>query len=157
MSFETQMPRSFEDILSLPVEEVKVPIPLPPGQYLAMVGDHEVTKKGKKETPCVVLKVQLMQALDQTPAFQQSLVDVLNGKPLMDVPISYTLWLTSDAAFRLKIFLLDHLGIEAGTLKEALAYSRGKQFVATIAQYPITRDGEDPRVGMEIKSTSKAG
>jgi hypothetical protein len=156
-SFETQMSPSFENILSMPVAEVKVPVPLPPGQYLAMIdGQPAFAQKGKNKTDCVVFPVQLLQALDQSPAFQQSLVDVLKGKLLTQVSLDYTLWVTPDAAFRLKTFLLDHLGIEAGTLKEAIAYAPGKQLIVTIGHYTTTRDGEMPRVGMEIKSTSKA-
>jgi hypothetical protein len=154
---EIQMSRSFEDILSLPVEEVKVPIPLPPGQYLSKIdGQPNITQKGKKNTDCVIFPVQLVQALDQSPAFQQSLADALNGKMLTQVRLDHTLWVTPDAAFRLKIFLLDVLGIEAKTLREAIAYAPGKQLIVTIGHYTTTRDGEMPRVGMEIKSASKA-
>jgi hypothetical protein len=156
-SFETHVSQLFKEILNMPVQEVKVPTPLPAGQYLAViVGQPVLTQKGKKNTDCVIFPVQMLQALDQSPAFQQSLVDALKGKMLTEVRLDYTLWVTPDAAFRLKIFLLDHLGIEAGTLREAIAYAPGKQFIATISHYTTTRDGEDPRIGMEIKSTSKA-
>jgi hypothetical protein len=148
---------SFQDILNTPMEEIKPPKPLPPGEYLAIIdGQPEVTQRGKNNNHCVVFPLRLVQALDSSPAFQQQVHDALEGKQISDVKLSNTLWLTNDAAYRLKNFLSDHLGIVARTPSEALSQAPGKQLIVSIGHYIVQKEGEEPRIGMEIKSTGKA-
>jgi len=148
---------SFQDILNTPMEDIKPPKPLPPGEYLSLIdGQPEITQRGKNQNHCVVFPIKLVQPLDQTPAFQQQLVDALEGKALTEVKLSNTMWLTPDSAYRLKNFLSDHLGIDARTPSEAISQAAGKQLIVTIGHYIIQKEGEEPRIGMEIKSTAKA-
>jgi hypothetical protein len=155
---ETHMSQpSFEDILSMPIADIKPPKPLPAGEYLALIESHEVTEKGKNKNHCVIFSIRPTQALNQDPTFQQDLIDALEGKNLRDRKLSHTLWLTPDAAYRLRIFLIDHLGLEdVSNLKHALSMVSGKELIVTIGHYVSTREGEAPQVGMEIKATAKA-
>lgn len=148
---------SFEDILNTPVNEHKPPKPLPPGEYLGLIdGQPELTQRGKNQTHCVVFPIKLMQALNQSPTFQQELTEALEGKSLSDVRLSNTMWMTPDSAYRLGQFLNDHLGIEGVSTREAISMSQGKQLIVTVGHYVVTREGEAPRIGMEIKSTARA-
>jgi hypothetical protein len=147
---------NFTDVLSIQLEDIKPLKPLPAGQYLALINDYETTQKGKNNTSCIVFKLRLMQALDQTPAFQEQLYDALDGRSLNDIPISHILWLTPDSMYRTKIFFEDHLGIRGMAINQALANAVGKQLIVTIGHYVIERENEPPRVAMEIKSTAKA-
>jgi hypothetical protein len=148
---------SFQDILNTPMEDIKPPKPLPPGEYLGIIdGQPEITQRGKNQNHCVIFPIKLVQALDSSPAFQQQLIEALEGKSLTEVKLSNTMWLTPDSAYRLKSFLTDHLGIKAGTPTEAISQAMGKQLLVTIGHYIVQKEGEAPRVGMEIKSTAKA-
>ena len=91
-----------------------------------------------------------MQALDTSPAFQEQLIEALDGRSLSDVPISHILWLTPDSMYRTKSFFEDHLGIRGMGIGDALANAVGKQLIVVIGHYE--RDGQ---IRMEIKSTAK--
>jgi hypothetical protein len=148
---------NFTDILNQDFDTMKPPKPLPPGEYLAIIADQpEITQRGKNNNHCVVFPIKLVQALDQSPKFQSEIAEALDGKSLSDIRLQNTLWLTPDAAYRLKAFLQDHLGIDAKNASEAIAQSPGKQLIVTIGHYVSNKEGEAPRVGMEIRATAKA-
>ena len=63
------MNANFAEILSMQLDDIKPLKPLPAGQYLAIVVDEpEVTQKGKNSNSCIIFKLRLMQALDQSPS-----------------------------------------------------------------------------------------
>src|SRR5262249_51443580 len=125
---------SFEDILNRPMEDLTAPKPLPVGEYLGIIEKYEITQRGKNQNHCVVFTIRLAQALNQDPSFQRDLIEALDGKPLSDKKLPYVLWLTEDSAFRLRIFLVDHLGIEGMTkVTEALASTGGKELIVSIS------------------------
>ena len=127
------MNANFAEILSMQLDDIKPLKPLPAGQYLAIVVDEpEVTQKGKNSNSCIIFKLRLMQALDQSPAFQEQLYDALDGKSLSEIVLKHTLWLTPDAIYRVKIFFEDHLGIRGMAIKEARANAIGKELIVTI-------------------------
>jgi hypothetical protein len=145
---------TFQDILSMPMDDIKPPKPLPIGEYIGLIdGSPEVTQRGKNNNHCVVFPIRLAQPVRVD---QLALTEALDGKALTDVKLNYTLWLTPDSVHRLKSFLVDHLGIEAGNLNEAISQAPGKQLMVSIGHYVSSREGEAPRVGMEIKATAKA-
>ena len=148
---------SFQDILNTPMDEIKAPKPLPPGEYVALIdGQPEITQRGKNQNHCVIFPLKLLEAVNVTPAFQQQLHEALEGKALTDVKLSTTFWVTPDSAYRLRNFLVDHLGIPSKMKpQEAIAMTQGRQLVVSLGHYITQREGEEPRVGMEVKSTAK--
>jgi hypothetical protein len=147
-------PSSFADILNVPVNSANPPKPLPPGEYLGVInGVPEPAKRGPKETECVLFSVKLARPINVD---QQALNEALDGKSLSDVKLTHTVWITPDSVWRLKQFLVDHLGItvtDTTTFSEALAYAPGKELKVIISHYASKVDG---RIGMEIKSTGRA-
>jgi hypothetical protein len=149
---------SFQDILDTPMDEIKPPQPLPPGPYIALINGHpEIAQRGRNNNHCVIVSTKLVQALDTSPGFQQQLVEALNGKPLSDIQLKHTFWLTDDSKYRLANFLTDYLGVPKGkSISEGIAQIDGKQIIANVGHYTSEKEGEAPRVGMEIKSFAKA-
>ena len=145
---------AFQDILSMPLDDIKPPKPLPIGEYLGLIdGVPEITQRGKNNNHCVVFPIRLAQPVRVDPG---ALTEALDGKSLSDVKLNHTLWLTPDSVHRMKAFLVDHLGIEAKNLQEAIGQAPGKQLMVSIGHYVTSKEGEAPRVGMEIKATAKA-
>src|SRR5215831_2108245 len=143
---------NFQDILNTQLEEIKPPKPLPPGEYLGLIMDEpQITQRGKNQNHCVVFPIKLIQAISQDAAFQQELTNALEGKAIGDVKLSHMLWLTPDSAFRLKVFLVDHLGIEgAATPAQAISMARGRNLIISLGHYVNQREGEAPTIGMDI-------
>lgn len=144
---------SFQDILNKPAAEIEAPKPLPVGTYLALVdGQPEFNKIGKNNTDCVEFKLKLAQAGDDVD--QAILLEQLKGKPLSEKSIKHRLFITEDAVWRLKKFLVEDLGIEEGTrgLGEMIPEAMGKQVYVTLGHRP-SDDGK--QIYMEVKDTAK--
>lgn len=145
---------SFTEILNTPFEDIKPPKPLPAGEYLGLVdGVPEITKRGKNDTDCIVFPIRLVQPVNVDAT---ALAEALDGKALTDIKLSHTVWVTPESAWRMKAFLKDHLGIKATNGSQALAEAPGKQLMVTIGHYVTNKDGEAPRVGMQINATARA-
>lgn len=143
---------SFQDILNTPIDQIKPPKPLPIGTYLCVVeGQPEITKIGKKETDAIIFQLKPMQAMPDVD--QSSLLDALEGKSLTEVRLRHTLWGTADAAWRLKQFLVDHLGIAGSSMAEMVSSAMGRQVLVTLGH---RTDGIPPQVFMDVKGTAKA-
>jgi|SRR6516162_1100558 len=151
---------SFQDILQVPMEQIKSPDPLPPADYLGLIiNPPEVTQKGKNNTDCVIFSVKLAQCLSPDPNVQTAVGKALDGKPLSDVKLNYLMWATPDSAYRIKQFLQNTLQITgAANLSEALSMVPGRQLVVSLGHYNANKDkpGEDPQIAMEIKATKPA-
>lgn len=142
---------NFQDILNRPMDDIEAPVPLPPGTYLCIIdGQPVIAKLGKNETPAATFNLKFMQPGQDVS--QQALIDALKGKTLPDRTIKHTFWITEDAAWRLKQFLKDHLGIEATNLAEALNQSMGRQIYVNIG-HRASDDGS--QIYMDVKSTAK--
>jgi hypothetical protein len=144
---------SFSDVLNKPSTAVEAPKALPVGTYLCIVsGQPEIVQRGQKGNHCVDFNLQCAQA--QPDVDQQALIDSLKGASLSDKKIRHTLWVTDDAAWRLKQFLVDHLGVEEGskTLGEMIPESMGKQVLVTLG-HRASQDGT--QIYAEVKGTAK--
>lgn len=145
---------NFQDILSKPAAQIEPPKPLPVGTYLCIIdGQPEFAKIGKDQTDCLNFKLKPMQALpdvDQT-ALQESLSA---GQSLSDKSIRHRLFLTEASIWRLKQFLVDHLGIEEGskTLGELIPEAQGRQVNVSLG-HRVSDDGQ--QVFTEVKGTAK--
>lgn len=147
------MAGNFQDILNKPSAEIEAPKPLPVGTYLALVdGQGEFKKIGKNNTDCVEFKMKLVQAGEDVD--QQALLESLNGKALNERHIINRQFVTEDAVWRLKKFLVEDLQIEEGTksLGQLIPEAMGRQCYVTIG-HRASDDGS--QIYMEIKQTAK--
>jgi hypothetical protein len=143
---------NFMDILNQPADDIKVPQALPTGTYLCIIdGQPEITKVGKKETDAVIFSFKPVQPTEDVD--QQALQTALDGSALADKKIRYTMWGTPDAAYRIKNFLVDHLGIPSTSLGQMIPQAMGKQVLVNIGH---RTDGNPPQIYMDVKSTAKA-
>ena len=143
------MTQSFEDILSMPIEDIKRPAAMPAGQYLAIVNGAP-TEEGTEESPRYIFPVKLVQALQLD---QHELAEALNGRTLSEVPMRLTHWLSKNGPYRLKIFLQNHLDIHSsGTLGKIAQEAPGREFIAT-----VTHREYNGQIYAEITGTAHVG
>lgn len=141
----------FASILDTPTEDIKEPVPLPPGHYLMMIdGFPEFPPEGigQKKTPAANVTCKYIAAQEDVDSAAVAEAGGLEGKT-----VRYTLWLTPDAQIMTVRFARDTLGIqvEGKKLKEIFSEFPNKQFLAQIGHRP-SADGS--RLFNEIKSTS---
>lgn len=144
---------SFTDILNKPAAAIEPPKPLPVGTYLAIVdGPGELAKIGKDQTDCVNFKLKLMQA--QPDVDQGALQEALNGASLADKSVRHRLFITQASVWRLKQFLVEHLGIDdtGKSLGELLPEAPGRQVMVTLG-HRASDDGQ--QIFTEVKGTAK--
>src|SRR6266576_1924337 len=98
---------SFEDILNRPASETKMPEAYPVGTYHCLVdGPPEPGKSSQKQTDFLRFKLKILSPMQDVDAAKAAELQVV-GKP-----IAAEYYITDNAAWRLKEFLIDHLGIE---------------------------------------------
>jgi hypothetical protein len=117
--------RSFGKVLANAPEPPPVP-PLPPGKYLGMIIENPIVLEDR-----IVFPIALYEAVDQDPEFQLALERATSQKLLTQIKVYYKV----RDAYQLKVFLREHLGIEAATPGEALLYVRDKKLVVILAHY----------------------
>lgn len=139
---------SFEEILNKPATEIKAPPAYPPGTYHCLVdGPPEPGKSSQKQTDFLRFKFKILSGMDDVDkaayAEQQ-----LQGKT-----VNAEYYITDSAVWRLKEFLVDHLGIEEGSksLRELVAEAPGKQVLVKL-RHEISQDGK--RVFHRLDSTA---
>jgi len=102
---------NFRELLSVKADDVQAPIPLPEGTYHGTVASFEYGDNNKNKTPYVRFVVKLHSAdSDVAPAD-------LEGIDLAAKKLSTNFYLTPDARFRLKDFL-----ISLGLATEGLSF-----------------------------------
>jgi hypothetical protein len=130
---------SFQDILNKKADDVERPKPLPPGTYLGVVeGLPEFAEIGKNQTPVANLKIKLLAAEDDVDSDALREMGGALGKSLR-----HRLFLTEDAAWRVKQFLEEHLGIngDGKTLGELFNEAPGNQ-VKVVVKHRPSQDGQ---------------
>ncbi len=132
---------NFDDVLNTTADSITRPPPKPPGTYLASVTAFPEmltrnTKDGEKSI--LSFKIKLVQPQDDVSQDDFALQPDISSW----FPLKLDFWL--DDLNALKRFLIDVLHIDGGdrTIKEMLAETPGKTFLATIELKPYTRDGE---------------
>jgi hypothetical protein len=146
---------SFQEILNQPLSEIEAPKAAPIGTYLGMVdGQPEFVKVGQNQTDAVNFNIKLLQAVKVD---DNQLSEYLNGSPLSDKHIRHRLFLTKDSRYRVKQFLVDHLGIQFDegktSLGQAIPEAMGKQVILELG-HRSSQDGT--QIYNEVKSTAKA-
>ena len=146
---------SFQDILNQPLSEIEAPKAAPVGTYLGLIeGQPEFVKLGQNQTDAVNFNIKLMQPMKVD---DKQLEEYLNGSALSEMrPIRHRLFLTRDSKYRVKQFLVDHLGIQFDekktTLGQAIPEAMGKQVVVELG-HQASQDGT--QVFNIVKSTAK--
>jgi hypothetical protein len=144
---------NFQDILNKPAADIKAPPAYPVGTYHCLVdGPPAQEESSQKKTPCRVYKFKILSPMgdvDQAAATEQQIV----GKLITGQGAGAAFYLTEDAAWRYKEFLVDHLGIEEGskTLLQLEAEAPGRQCLVKL-KHEISQDGK--RVFHRIESTA---
>lgn len=130
---------SFQDILNKKADEVEKPKPLPPGTYLGVVsGLPEFGEIGQNKTPVANLKIKLLSAGEDV---DQDALKEING--WQGKEIRHRLFLTEDAAWRVKQFLEEHLGLDGAgkSLGELFNDAPGQQ-VKFVLKHKPSQDGQ---------------
>lgn len=141
---------NFSDVLNRPAASIERPKPLPVGTYHCIVdGPGEQAEVGQKKTEAIIFKLRPLSAGPDVDAGALAEAGGVVGKT-----IRHTMYITSDAAWRLKQFLVDHLGIEAGskTLGELVSEAPGRQ-VSVAIKHRAAQDGS--AIYAEVASTAK--
>jgi hypothetical protein len=126
----------FSAILDKPFDEIDRPKPLPVGTYVCIVqGQPRFDKSARKGTDFVEFTLKPLAALDDVDAD-----DLEAAGGIAEKTIRHTFYLTEDAIYRLKEFLLDHLGIEADNASDAIPLTPGRQVLVSI-KHQASDDG----------------
>jgi len=109
----------FKDLLTQQVDDAKPPVPLPSGTYQFVILRHEITKRGEKNTDCVIFTCRPLAALTDVDEDLLSQVEGWKEKEM-----GLTFWLTADSIFMLGDFLKDALRLSTA----------GRSFMETIPE-----------------------
>lgn len=146
---------SFEDILNKPASELKAPPAFPVGTYHCVVdGPAEQGKSSKKQTDFLRFKFKIVRPQEDVNAEEAQLAQV-QGKTVTE-----DFYITDTAAYRVKEFLVDTLGIEPGeegspsekTITQMLMEAPNKQLLVKL-KHELSQDGK--RVFHRVESTAK--
>lgn len=137
---------SFEEILNMPVSEIKTPQAFPVGTYHCLIdGPAEFGKSSQKGTDYARLKFKILSPMKDVDAQAAAEMQVV-GKL---IPNDY--YLTDTASYRLKEMLIEHAGLEGDNLKELLSLAPGRQVLVKL-RHEASQDGK--RVFHRVDSTA---
>lgn len=133
---------TFGSILDKPSAAVERPKPLPTGTYQCVVdGQPRMDKSSKKGTEFVEFSLKPMAALDDVD--EDDLNAALTSgdgsvKPLADKRIRATFYITEDALWRLKNFLVNDLQITEGKkkLRQMVGEAQNREVLAMVKHVP---------------------
>lgn len=126
---------SFGSILQGSMADVERPKPVPTGHYVSvLIGQPRFDKSTRKGTEFVEFTHKLIEALDDV---DEDALKEMGG--LKDKTIRNTYYLTEEAKYRLKDFLI-HCGVADEdsdvSFSEAIAETPGKQVIVHIKHRP---------------------
>lgn len=143
------MAPNFSSILDKPLDDIEPPKPFPAGSYLCQItGLPRFDKSSKKGTDFVEFTLKPIEALDDVDP--EELEDF---GPFGDKTLRVTFYLTDEAIYRLKNFIVaagvDPIG---KTPAQAIDELPGQTVIANVG-HRISEDGE--RTFHEVKSIKK--
>lgn len=134
---------NFSDLLKDNIDDIEAPTPAPAGSYNAIVTGHEFGESQNNKTPYCRMLIKPLEPLadvdeDQFKEFQEN----DRGGWDDDYRFKQDFWLTPDAKFRLKNFLIDALGLEGSgrTLEDLIPESVSQSLTITLKHNP-SKDG----------------
>ena len=142
---------SFSDALNRKADEIEKPKPLPVGTYVCTIpGPPEMKELGQQQTPAAIYQVRVVSP---GPDVDSEALMAMGG--VQNKTLRLTFFLTEDALYRFRDFLVETLGIESNgrALGEMMPDSVNRMFNATIKHRP-SPDGT--QLYAEIDRTSKA-
>lgn len=150
---------NFSSILDRKPSEIEEPKAIPVGTYLVLLqGQYQTGESSQKKTPFVFFPSKILQAQEDVSQDEINAFGGVQGKELKGRQ-GLLFYLTDESVYRLKEFLIDHLGIEptdgAGnerSIKEILADASGKQVLVQITHQP-SPDGK--RLFGQVSATMK--
>lgn len=141
----------FKSLLSKNMDEVKRPVPLPPGTYRGVVAKFEFKESQEKKTPFVRFMIQITAPGD----------DVAGDPNLAKIDLSKKqlrkdFYLTPDAEYRLKEFI-DSCGIatKGQSFGVSIPNTQNAPVLIEVTQRPGQEDGEFFNDIGSIKGTAK--
>lgn len=141
---------NFQSVLNTKADAIEKPKPYPVGTYLCVVdGPVEFTTIGQKQTDAAILQLKIIQ-----PGPDVDMAAVAEAGGVAGKRLRHTIFLTADSAWRAKQFLVEHLGLEAGTksLGELFAEVPGRQVMVTV-KHRTAQDGS--AIYAEVGGTAK--
>jgi hypothetical protein len=118
----------FASLLSVNIEDIEAPKPVPVGEYRLRVEAMEEVESSKKGTPG--LKFTFLVVAADSSIDKEELGDSVGKKK-----VNTTFWLTENSRFMLAEFL-KNLGITSGNLGQGVLEAPGKEVYASITQKP---------------------
>jgi len=134
---------NFSSILDRKASEIEEPKALPVGTYLVILqGQYQMGQSSQKKTDFIFFPSKILQPQEDVSQSEIEAFGGVQGKELKGRQ-GLLFYLTDESAYRLKEFLIDHLGIEANnasgqekSIKEMCMEAPGKQVLATISHQP---------------------
>jgi len=142
---------SFMDALNRKADDIEKPKPLPVGTYIGTVaGPAEIKEIGQNNTPAAIFQFNILSADADVDTEALTHAGGCQGKRLRQ-----TFFLTEDALYRLKDFLVEICGIEASgrTVGEMLPDAVNRMVKMTVKHRP-SPDGT--QIYAEIGGFAKA-
>lgn len=136
----------FSKILNTSLDEVKAPVPVPPGTYAIQITKHELNEFGQKKTPGVKFSFKLLSAYEDVDQDELAKVENWQSREL-----NKTYWLTEDSIYRVKDAAKDVFGIkvEGRSLGEIIEEFRGQSAAVNIS-VRIADQGGTSRIYNEV-------
>lgn len=146
------MSTDFAAILNTRADTVKAPTRLPPGKYLAQIGQFTTGESAKKKTPFVNIPFIIAQPIDVAPENEGAAATALADGP---VTMDEDYYLTPKSLFRLVDLLEKHIGIvkEGKSIAQMLTEAPG-QSVAVILDHSTEVDSEGRPYINIVRTTS---
>lgn len=121
----------FNELLDTPADSVRVPVPLPAGEYRFRVDNYELDRSSQKQTPYVRYLLKPLEAGEDVD--EDLLAECENWQ---NKTLRATFYLTENSTFMLKEFLEEACGIDVTgrTLKEVIPEAKGCEVIGTVTQ-----------------------
>lgn len=134
---------NFSNLLKDNIDDIEAPSPAPAGSYNALVTGHEFGESQNNKTPYCRMLIKPLQPLEDVDEEQFAEFQANDrGGWDADYRFNQDFWLTPDAKFRLKNFLVETLGLEGSgrTLEDLIPESVNASLTITLKHNP-SRDG----------------
>lgn len=141
-------------LLSKPLADVKPPVILPVGSYVAIAKKYEFDKaKNEKQTPIVRFTIQFSEPLPDVDEadFARAINSAEGGKPLNEIEDKLEFWITPDALYRMKEFGERDCKVpeeDAANTAELIELCIGRPFIAVRASVPNKKNPERPYINV---------
>jgi|SRR5215469_16739010 len=135
----------FTSILDMSFDDIESPKPLPPGDYVVTIKSYIQDKTSQKETKFIEFNTSPVEALPNVDEdWLKECLTKADGsmKKLSDMTIRIRFYDTSEAAYRLKKFLLDDVGLEddSGSIGQQIEQAINAQVIVSIKHRSVDGD-----------------